>query len=1156
MKAAFLTTAVIAAAIIVFYFGTTVHTAKAVGPQPAAHQAVASKSFSLPMFFEPNQGQTDPQVKFLARGSGYGLFLTADEAVLKLHRSAASSQSPASSVIRMKLDGANGSARVSGASPLPGKSNYFIGNDPSKWQSGIPQFSRVEYQSVYPGVDLVYYGNQGQLEYDFRVAPAADPSQIALSFEGASAHIVPGDSGDLILSTGNGDVRFHAPRIYQPAAPESGNASGKAEKIVAGSFRQLADNKIGFAIGDYDHSRELVIDPLLTYSTYLGGSGTENLVQIAVDPSGLIYVAGSTNSTDFPVNIAAQNNPTNPPYQANLGSAGATNIFIAVLNTTLQPPTQNSVTAQLVYATYLGGSETTDGSTESDLLAGLAVDTNNCSTYGIQPTCNIYVAGSTNSSNFPTSQNAFQTGPPTLIGPALIHGFLTKIGWAKNAETYGLLYSTYLAGTNENGNATDTVTGLAIDTGQNAYVTGVTTSDDSPANLTNPISTGFPATTNAFQSASNALPGQPQFFASKILTTYSGPASMIYSTYFGGGNFPVGADLTANKGGGIAVDPSPNSTPNIYFTGTTNMLPGIGPGGQAGFPLYDAQQSCLDQAGVNGKCNTNQAAYTDAFVAKINPFIPKSNPVYSTYLGGSADDVGLAIAVDTSSNAYVTGSTDSGDWNYCTGIQCTYEGGGNSNAFIAKIGNLTGATYPLTYFTYLGGTGPDVGNAILVDSVQSVHLVGTTGSVNDFPITKNTYQPCLGEPGVTNCVGDPNTATDAFFALISTGGGAGNYVSYLGGSQAEQGTGVALDIYGNTYVGGSTQSTDFPVTPTTAFQAALDGPAGGPADAFVSQIGSNSILIVTNPSTSPSPNPVPLGQQVAFTFDIANNGPDIATHVNFTATVPATGLTNVQAKITSGGTGSSCTALQGATISCYIPTLSVCTTPCSSPAAVEVDVTTSGTAQPAPQIITVSGVASANGGPAQITSSQTANVEDFTIGATAQNLIINAGDFDSIQVTFCPSPYNYEGIYSGTITPSESVSPSMVTSPSPSFSPTPVTLSGSTCGSTSLGIQTVARPVNSGSLLRRGSFYATWLPLAGLSLAGLSFGGSSKRRRWLIAVVLCLIAATVLLQPGCSAASTNSSTNTGTLAGPYTFTITGSAGTGSSHSTNVIITVR
>ncbi len=260
MKAAFLAAAVLAIAGVAFYFSTTVHAAKASGPgsaelKPAAHNALPSKSLSLPLFFEPNQGQTAPQVKFLARGAGYGLFLTADEAVLQLQHSAVSTQHSAvsssgasSSVIRMRLDGADASARVSGSSPLPGKSSYFIGNDPSKWHRDIPQFARVQYKSVYPGVDLVYYGNQRQLEYDFRVAPAADPNQIALSFQGATTRI---DSGDLLLSTDQGDVRFRAPHIYQQ--------DGKTQKSVAGGFRQLADNKIGFTLGAYDHSRELIM---------------------------------------------------------------------------------------------------------------------------------------------------------------------------------------------------------------------------------------------------------------------------------------------------------------------------------------------------------------------------------------------------------------------------------------------------------------------------------------------------------------------------------------------------------------------------------------------------------------------------------------------------------------------------------------------------------------------------------------------------------------------------------------------------------------------------------------------------------------------------------------------------------------------------------
>ncbi|MFI5102864.1 MAG: SBBP repeat-containing protein, partial [Terriglobales bacterium] len=494
MKAAFLGAAVLATAGAAFYFGTALHATKASGSKPASRKALASTALSLPLFFEPNQGQTAPQVKFLAHGAGYGLFLTADEAVLEIQHSAFSTQHSApgsrssraasSSVIRMRLEGANASARISGASPLPGKSDYFIGNDPSKWHRGIPQFARVEYQAVYPGVDLVYYGDGGQLEYDFRVAPGAAPNQIALSFTGASAHIVLGDSGvsedsgnsgDLILSTANGDVRFHAPHVYQQ--------DGNTQKAVTGSFRQLAGNKIAFTIGDYDHSRELVIDPILSYSTYLGGSGTEggliganplNLVKIAIDPGDFIYVAGSTNSTDFPVTDGSTLNST----------PGAQNIFISKIN-----PSPAVGFPQLVYSAYLGGSGT-------DSLAGIAVD----------KTSNIYVAGTTTStcattptpSCFPTTPNALQTAPAV----AGTHGFLSALTFegnnSNNTSIYTLTYSTYLAGTNAAGNAEDKVTGLAIDSNQNAYVTGVTTSSNS-ATLQNP----FPASPDGYQTVSN-----------------------------------------------------------------------------------------------------------------------------------------------------------------------------------------------------------------------------------------------------------------------------------------------------------------------------------------------------------------------------------------------------------------------------------------------------------------------------------------------------------------------------------------------------------------------------------------------------------------------------------------------------------------------------
>jgi hypothetical protein len=1113
MRISFLAVAVLATAGGLFYFGTPVHAAKGSEALSASHvsashssanhssasQPLPLKSLALPLVFEPNQGQTAPQVKYLAHGAGYGLFLTADETVLDLRRPAAKGQPSPASVIRMRLDGANSGARVSAVQPLPGKSSYYIGNDPSKWQHDIPQFGRVEYKGVYPGVDLVYYGNEGQLEYDFRVAPGAEPSQIALNFTGASAHI---DSGDLVLSTPNGDVHFHAPHIYQPAAGKSGSSAGRGEETIAGTFRQLADNKIGFSIGSYDHSRELVIDPTLSYSSFLGGSGTEGFVHVAVDSGLNIYLTGATNSTNFPVTNGST-------------LAGTQNIFISKINT-LNAGTGNS---QLVYSIYLGGSG-------SDTPAGIQVDSN----FGI------YVAGSTSSTNFPTTASAINGGPPAIAG---VHGFLSKISAAQSPTTpptltYTLTYSTYLAG-----NGTDHVTGLAIDqTQQNAYVTGDTTSNN--------IATSqapFPANPNGYQLQSNAAAGDPQFFASQINTSGSGPQSMLYSTYFGGGN-PAGAIAV---GGGIAVTPAASGV-TMFFTGTTNMLPVAGASGAA-FPLLNAQQQCLNLP-PNSTCPSPTASsITDAFVAQINPNYPGSGTngpsglVYSTYLGGSGTDTGINIAVDGADNAYVVGSTNSNNWT-CNGciapFQAAYAGvGGNTNGYMVKVGALVGSNYPLSYFTYLGGSGPDSVQAIQVDGNQNAYVTGNTASPN-LPITTDAIQGYGG-------------AGDAFAGLISTtlastvgpppAPPVGDYLTYLGGSALDQGTSIALDTYNAAYVAGNTQSANYPVTASTAYQATLPGPQA----AFVSKIGLVSNITVTVGPNSPSPSPVAAGTQASFIFNITNNGPDNASNVTFLATTPILQLTGSPTGQVTAGTGS-CPPVQVATIPCFIPNLAV-----NSVATVLINMTPSTTVIPPPLTLSVSGVASANNGPLQQSVTQTVNVVDFSVQVGQPNPNpIYAGNPTQIKVQFCPTNGSD---YNGTITPSFSSSPSMVTANTPSFNPTPVVLNGNGCGSTVLSIATVARPVNSGSLLRGGTFYATWLPIGGLSLMGLGIGATRKRRRWLIGGLLGLVIGIVMLLPSCGSTSVSANPTGGTLAGTYRILVTGTAGTGASHQGSVPLQV-
>ena len=288
-------------------FGMIASSAQTPAETAAQRTRIVDSCGRLPLAFEVNRGQTDKRVRFLARGSGYGVFLTGQEAILALHASPARNSPtlrnrlhqpspPKTDVVQMQLLGADPSAEPHGAEQLSGTVNYFRGNDPSRWQSGVPTFAKVQFTGVYPGVDLVYYGNQGQLEYDFVVAPNANPKNIRLHFAGADKlQLAP--AGDLAVRAKNGRIVFHRPTVYQE---EDGR-----RHPVDGRFKLLADNSVGFALGDYDHDRALVIDPVLVYSTYLGGTRQDQAVAIAVDGSGFAYVAGTTESADFPVTSGA-----------------------------------------------------------------------------------------------------------------------------------------------------------------------------------------------------------------------------------------------------------------------------------------------------------------------------------------------------------------------------------------------------------------------------------------------------------------------------------------------------------------------------------------------------------------------------------------------------------------------------------------------------------------------------------------------------------------------------------------------------------------------------------------------------------------------------------------------------------------------------------
>jgi Beta-propeller repeat/HYDIN/CFA65/VesB-like, Ig-like domain len=652
----------------------------------------------LPMGFERNEGETDGRVKYMARGAGYTLFLTAEGAVLRL---GGGKGKGTGEVVGLKLVGANGQAAVKGEGELEGKANYFIGRDPGKWRREVAEYRRVRYEGVYPGIDLVYYGNQEQLEYDFEVGVGRDASEIGLRVEGAGKVEVEGD-GELVVKGEGGEVRLRRPEAYQ-------EGGGKREKVEA--RYAVKGNEVGFEIGAYDRSRRLVIDPVLTYATYLGGTGGDVANGIAVDASGNAYITGTTNSSTFPTLVGEQT-----------GIAGSSDAFVTKLNAT---------GSALVYSTFLGGAG-------SDMATGIAVSSSG----------DAYVVGTTTSSNFPTTTGAFQT-----IYGGNGDAFVTQLNSSGNA----IVYSSYLGG-----HGADFGQAIAVDTSGNAYVTGSTQSNDFPA-------------VNALQ----ATPaGGSDAFVAKV--NFDGSA-LLYSTYLGG--------FDADFGQGIKVD----SSGNAYVTGYTFS---------PNFPTSSPFQ------GAN-------AGAPDAFVSKIDS--TGSALVFSTYLGGSGDDRGFGIAIDSAGDVYIAGQSQSADFpTTFTAFQVQSAGAGD--AFVAKL-NPSGLN--LVYSTYLGGAGVDQATAIAVDPSGDAFVTGITHS-NDFP-TVLPVQSLFGGNGGSSC--GSLQCPDAFVTQLNPAGTGLNYSTYLGGNGADFGQAIALDPSNIPYVAGSTASANFPVI-ATAYSGVLGGVAG------------------------------------------------------------------------------------------------------------------------------------------------------------------------------------------------------------------------------------------------------------------------------------------------------------------------------------------
>ncbi|HTS35561.1 MAG TPA: SBBP repeat-containing protein [Candidatus Solibacter sp.] len=1072
--------------------------------KPEARDRALSLLAGVPLIFEPNQGQNgldrnDARARFIAHGAGYGLFLGSTGATLSLR--ATKSGSAASALLQMKLARANPAATLTGASILPGKSNYLIGNDPAKWRNGISQFARVRYENIYPGINLVFYGTQGQLEYDFQVAPGADPSQAELEFDGAK-HLEL-QNGALVIQAEGGSVRLEAPRVYQEVA-------GVREPVEA-SFVLRGGNRAGFEIAPYNRSRELIIDPVLSFSTYFGGTGDERNTFVAVDGSGNIYLTGSTTSPSLPAGTVTT------VLQSSPGASGAQNIYIAKINPVNNPP-------QLDYVTYMGGAG-------PDTPVGIAVD-------GAGDT---FVAGTTGSSDctvptncFPTSSTPYQKQPLTSGE----HVFVSEL----LSDAVTLKYSSYLSG---NGDA-DIASGMAIDSGGHIYVTGTTNSNnagDGAAGIQFPASTlpqGLP-----FQPLPSTAP--VQFFVTKVNTQAPTTGSITYSTYFGGGNFTTPQPVAT--GGGITVD----TNGNIYFAGTTNFLyTGCAGCGSTDFPIKDAYQPCLNQAPptviVNpAQCTNTSTTNSDAFVAKLNPGGPAGGGQlqWSTYLGGTQNDSGTGIAIDTgAANVYITGTTNSPDitttvsfagyqpcLNNPTNLTnaCTSTGTAN-DAFVARFSNpvtTTGTTsnVALTYFSYLGGTGDESGAAIVVDNASGAIVTGSTDSV-DFPVAPASGNDIQGTYGGNG---------DAFVArlnaaAVSGQNTVGSWATYFGGSGADEGTGIALDVNQNAYLAGDTTSSDLHLT------GLFTSIAGG-YDAFVGEVTPNASLALTGVLTlGPNQTYVPAGNQATFTYTLTNQGPEPANNIlvtdNISSTVTGVAMTFDSATITSGTcSGGSTSTL----ISCSVPSLQF-----GSIATITITLTL--TADPQGGARQFNGgqvIASATNSLGPVTTTVSGSMSDFSIGVNPDNVSIAAGVPASYLITLTPNP-----VYSPAITLACSNPPPNSTC---TFSPTSVTLVGSSPGTATLTVNTTARPITTGAAgFLNKHFYAVWLTIPAMAFFGMNgvAGGSRRRRRICGVVLLCLVSALLVVLPACSHSSTQPPVS-GTPPGQYSMSITGTSGSDS-----------
>jgi hypothetical protein len=960
-------------------------------------------------------------------------------------------------------------------------------------------YSKVRFQQIYPGIDLVYYGNQRRLESDFVVSPHADALKIRMAIDGAEASL--NDSGDLELHLPKGDFRFRRPVSYQ-------DIDG-IRKEVPSSY-VLEASQVSLKLGEYDHTRTLVIDPQLEYSTFLGGSGDEQGNGIAVDSSGNAYVTGFTTSSDFPTTAGV--------FQSSNSGAGFDEVFVTKID-----PTGTS----LIYSTYLGGSG-------NDTGYGIAVDSSG----------NAYVTGESGSNNFPTTPGVIQPAP--LLANA--HPFVTKL----NATGSALVYSTYLGGS-----SLDYGYGIAVDGSGNAFIVGGTQSDD------------FPTTAGAFQTN---LKGQSDAFVAKVNSTGT---ALLYSTYLGG----TGNELCQSQGCvGLAID----STGSAYVAGFTTSTD---------FPITAGAFQTSNSAGLTGigfvsKLNAAGSALVyssylgssngtvcasiavdtsgDAYVTgdtesgfPITPgaldstdpafgankaFVTEFNPtgtalIYSTYLGGNSSTNGSAVVVDTSGNAYVTGTTMSSNFPTTSGALRTSLSGA-SDAFVSKL-NPTGSA--LIYSTYLGGGHDESGQWLAITNTGDVYVTGSTSS-SDFPTTAGAFQTT--KAGATG-------SFDAFVTRITPTSGPGTpgasltpssliYAAQAVGTTSSSqsvtltNTGTAtLTINSVTLAG--TNASDFSVTNSCGASLAAGANCSIGVTFKPTASGARTATLSVSDNASSSPQTVSLsGSGIAPAVSLA------PATLNFAATPLGSATAAQTVTLTNTGTDNltiSSISVSGTNAADFSET-NACGATLSAGAncAINVKMTPSAGGN---RSATLSVADNASGSPHSVALSGSG--QDFSLSASPTSAVVTSGGTATFNISVIPA----SGGFTNGVTLGASGLPTGATS---AFSANPVT-PGSSTGTSTLTIQVpTVTAMNSSSHATR--LFAVW---AGPFMLVLPFGLQFKKRRsrkvlTLIAVLTVLVLSLALSACDGGFPGRHSSTS-------FTVTVTGTAGS-QQHTTSMTLTVQ